>query len=90
MTSETQCVVCGVSDKESMDKCCCPCFASLMIPIGGGVYHKLSPDLCVPMQLHPQEDGTLDGTMQGIYQKKPEKTVQVAAGAPPSSEEMTR
>ena len=66
-----------------MDKCCCPCWCAPMIPIGGGVYHKLDACLCVPMQLKPQEDGTIDGTMQGIYKKK---DATVAVGAPPTEE----
>ena len=71
-----------------MDKCCCPCMCAPMIPIGGGKYAKISGDFCVPQCLTPQEDGTIDGTMQGIYQKKPASLV--VKGAPPSSEEMTR
>ena len=79
-----QIVCCGVADKESMDKCCCPCMCAPMIPIGGGKYTKLCSDICVPMTLTPLEDGTIDGMFQGIYQKKPAK------GAPPASEEMAR
>merc|ERR1719331_666118 len=61
-----------------MDKCCCPCICAPYCPAGGGTYFKLSCDLCGPFALVPREDGTLDGTMQGIYQKK-------AAGAPSSN-----
>ena len=60
-----------------------------MIHIGGGKYAKICADCCVPQCLTPQEDGTIDGTMQGIYQKKPGGSA-TAAGAPPSSEEMAR
>ena len=67
----TQCVVCGVADKESMDKCCCPCFLPVpYIPIGGGTYMKCSSDICGPFMINGLEDGTIDGMMQGIYQKK--------------------
>ena len=71
-----------------MDKCCCPCACTLYIPLSGG-YCKLTPDICAPFMIKPQEDGTIDGTMQGIYQKKPGGSA-TAAGAPPSSEEMAR
>ena len=50
-------------------------------PAGGGTYFKLSCDLCAPFMITPQEDGTIDGMMQGIYQKK--------TGGP-SSNEMER
>ena len=76
-----QCVICGVADKESMDKCCCPCICAPFCPTGKGSYFKLSGDLCAPFGLVPLEDGTIDGTMQGIYQKK---------GGAPSSNEMER
>ena len=64
----------------------CPCACAPMIPIGGGKFWKLSPDLCVPLFLNMQEDGTIDGTMQGTYKKK----AWPVSGAPPSSEEMAR
>lgn len=81
------CVVCGVADKESMDKCCCPCIIAPYCPIGGGTYMKCSADLCGPFMIVPQEDGTINGTMQGTYQKK---SAGENTGAPPSSENMTR
>ena len=56
-------------------------------PTGHGNYFKLSADLCSPFMIVPKDDGTIDGTMQGIYQKKEAKT---ATGAPASSEEMAR
>lgn len=59
-----------------------------MIHIGGGKYAKICADFCVPQCLTPQEDGTIDGGMSGIYQKKPASSA--VKGAPPSSEEMTR
>ena len=68
-----QCVICGVNDKESMDKCCCPCSCAPYCPIGGGKYMKCSSDICGPFMLTPKEDGTIDGMMQGIYQKKAPK-----------------
>ena len=74
-------------DKESMDKCCCPCFCAPFFDNCKGGYFKLSPDCCAPFGIVPLEDGSIDGTMQGIYVKK---GASVASGAPPSSEEMTR
>ena len=53
-------------------------------PIGGGKYMKCSADLCAPFMIVPQEDGTIDGIMQGIYQKKS------AGGASPSPDNMSR
>ena len=64
------CVVCGVNDKESMDKCCCPCMCAPFCPTGKGTYFKLSADLCTPLMITPLPDGNIDGMMQGIYQKK--------------------
>ena len=78
--SLAQCVICGVADKESMDKCCCPCICAPYIPIGGGKYMKCSSDLCGPFMITPLEDGTIDGMMQGIYAPKK------SAGAPDAVE----
>ena len=73
--------MCGVSDKESIDKCCCPCVCTYYCPWGEG-YAKFSNDICAPMCINPQDDGTVDGTYQGIYAKKETKT----SGAPASTE----
>ena len=54
-------------------------------PIGGGTsYMKCGTDLCAPLCIVPQEDGTIDGTMHGIYQKKG------GSAGGPSSNEMDR
>ena len=76
------CVICGVMDKESYDKFCCPCVCVPFCPAGGGKYFKLSCDLCAPLMITPLEDGSIDGMMQGIYVKKGT----AGSGAPPSNE----
>ena len=65
-----------------MDKCCCPCACAPYCPTGGPSYFKLSSDLCGPFMIVPQDDGTIDGTMQGIYARK--------GTAPPGNSEMKR